>query len=163
MPKTGVDPTTSKAAMDLQAEGMIPTPQRVAILEALRRRGYHPTMEELEGDLKAMGVEVGTTTLYLSVRQFVLAGLVHSITDHSGRIRYGGYPEPHLHIQCTICQQILDVEGHPPEVSMPEGWEALPSYTTLVVAKGNCPQCKTLAGLRRTQKYYGKPGGEKVV
>lgn len=163
MPKTVVSAATSDVAKELQAEGMSPTPQRVAILEALRQRDYHPTMEELEEDLRAKGAEVGTTTLYLSVRQFVLAGLVHILTDHSGRIRYGGYPKPHLHVQCTLCQQILDVEGEPPEVPMPEGWEAFPARSTLVIAKGSCPNCKPLTELRRTQKYYGKPEDEMMV
>lgn len=141
--KTLVEATREQATELLKQAGLSPSPQRITLLQLLLRQNYHPTPEELESDANQIE-HVSTTTVYLSLRSFLLAGLVHSFLDRGGKIRYGGYPEPHSHALCVVCGAIEDVpqKGSP---TLPAGWVPT-SSPPLQVTYGLCPTCKKLGG-----------------
>lgn len=126
----------------LKRAGLNPSSQRVTLLSLLLKENYHPTPEELE--VEANKIEhVSTTTVYLSLRSFLLAGLVHSFLDRGGKIRYGGYPKPHSHALCVVCGTIEDVPKEA-EPTLPPGWSPSPP-SPLVLSYGLCPTCRKLA------------------
>lgn len=126
----------------LKQVGVLPTSQRVLLLSLLMRKDYHPTAYDLELDANQHD-KVSTTTVYLSLRLFVASGLVHSFPDRAGKVRYGGYPEPHAHLLCVVCGTVVDI----PNFSLPkpaaQDWKTT-DLPPLVVGYGLCPTCRRI-------------------
>ncbi|GBD40668.1 Transcriptional regulator PerR [bacterium HR39] len=139
-----------RAVALLEAKRISATPHRALLLALLLRKGYHPTAEELEEDANQY-LSVGTTTVYLALKMFLTVQLVHSLVDTAGKVRYGGYLEPHVHLHCLICKTTTDVEvsTEAPLVQEPlaEGWKLQTSYPPMVILYGLCPICGSVTHL----------------
>ena len=129
-------------AATLKAAGITPTDQRVLLFSLLLQKDYHPTADELEADANKVE-KVSTTTVYISLRHFLLAGLLHSFVDRGGKIRYGGYPKPHAHSLCVVCGRTRDVEYASLPQILPPGW-APGEVQPLLVVYGYCTTCRHL-------------------
>ena len=133
-----MNPDLAEKAVGLLREvGIQPTKQRVAILYALLSRpNYHPYAEVLEMDVNQSLVHVGTTTIYLSLRALVEAGLVESFMDRVGKIRYGLALKPHINQECYTCGIIEDA----PMPSLPaiSQWKGTRAH---ILVRGLCPTC----------------------
>ncbi|MEM1684413.1 MAG: transcriptional repressor [Nanopusillaceae archaeon] len=145
--ETRTEALLREAASALEAAGVKRTPQREILLALLLQKDFHPSAEELEREANKH-LPVSTTTVYISLRTLTEAGLIHAVLDKSGRIRYGGWPKPHIHYLCEICQDIADAEATDFPTffpAAPENWERK-EEAPLVVARGYCPRCKNIRG-----------------
>ena len=86
------------------------TPQRVAVAEVVLLRDRHLSAEEIEQELAAKDVSVGTATVYRTLDVLVRSGLVVERDFGEGFKRYEsarGIPQ-HEHLLCTVCGKVTE-------------------------------------------------------
>lgn len=119
------------------------TPQRDAVLRAIREREDHPTASDIfEGARKYLPA-ISYATVYNSLRYLRDAGLVHEIRFGDGASRYDGITDRHDHALCTACGKLVDFDLAEPAELMQEAarksrFQAESVHLTLV---GRCPDC----------------------
>jgi Fur family peroxide stress response transcriptional regulator len=94
----------------LQAHGVKPTFQRLAILGFVADTRLHPTIRSLHTALVKQIPTLSKTTLYSTLELFAAKGLVRGLTIDPSEVRYDGIPGLHHHFYCTVCRNILDVD-----------------------------------------------------
>lgn len=119
------------------------TPQREAVLRAVRERDDHPTASEIFAAAKQQLPAISYATVYNSLRYLRQAGLVREISFGDGASRYDGITERHDHAICTECGKLVDFDLAEPAELMHEAarkshFQAESVHLTLV---GRCPDC----------------------
>lgn len=84
------------------------TPQRLAVLKVLERH-EHPTMEELYKDIREKHPSISLATVYKNVNALKEAGVVVEVNVPNGKMRYDIFVEPHIHVVCKNCGEIVDI------------------------------------------------------
>ncbi|MCW3020457.1 MAG: transcriptional repressor [Solirubrobacterales bacterium] len=138
------------ATAQLRASGLRVTPQRLAVLGAVRMGG-HPGVEEIGA--RALGTlgTVSTQTLYDVLGALDGAGLVRRIEPAGSPARYEArVGDNHHHVVCRSCGTIGDVDctlGAAPclEPSAAHGFAIDEAEVTFW---GTCPSCQ-----RRTPSH----------
>jgi Fe2+ or Zn2+ uptake regulation protein len=134
--------TGRDAAAFLRAHGLRVTPQRVAVVRALRGHS-HPTAEDVWEAVTHQQAGMSPATVYNALGRLEAAGVLTVIFTPEGR-RYDLKTEPHEHIQCLSCGRLDDL---PPlgggrdwlDASVPEGWEQAGWH---LMVEGLCPDCR---------------------
>jgi Fur family transcriptional regulator, peroxide stress response regulator len=131
-----------------QAAGHRLTPQRRAVLRLLATTRVHPTVEQIHAAVVAGHPGIGLATVYNTLELLEGLGEVLTLDLGEGRRRYDARrPEPHLHVVCTACGRVDDVEG----VSVEQLPAAVASRTGYHVVdyrfdvRGVCPACQDRA------------------
>lgn len=94
----------------LHARGQRVTPQRLAILRELRRRGRHATAEEIHRAVHGELPGMATPTIYATLDLFVELGLARRIDTGTAAL-YDARLDPHQHAVCRHCGRVQDVDG----------------------------------------------------
>ena len=122
------------------------TRQGASILGALRASRSFRSAQEIHGDLRAGGEQIGLTTVYRHLQRLADEGTVDVLRPPEGEVlyRYCRSEEHHHHIVCRVC-------GRSAETDCPElaGWadrlaESL-GYTDVshaVEVFGVCAACR---------------------
>jgi len=97
----------------IQTSGLMVTPQRVAILEALLDEPCHPSPELIYKRVIALFPRVSLATVYNALDRFEEVGLVRKVNALFGVARYDARTDSHLHAVCTECGRIDDVPAKP--------------------------------------------------
>ena len=139
----------------LECHGIRPTPVRVLVLELFGRVSDPVSALDIETVLHTVDRSSISRTLAL----FMESGLLHSINDGSGSVKYElchncavTYPhehEPdvsflrhsdlHLHFHCTVCGKTECLpDSEIPSVSLPEGYVG---HGANFVITGICASC----------------------
>ncbi len=128
----------------LKRAGMRPSPVRVLVVREIERAGRPVSSLELERALETVDRSSITRTLVL----FSAKGLVHSVDDGSGSVKYELCHHPgsdsdedlHPHFHCTACGRTFCLEHESiPHVALPQGFSAVSAN---YVIKGLCPDCQ---------------------
>jgi Fur family peroxide stress response transcriptional regulator len=119
------------------------TPQREAVLKAVRERDDHPTAGDIFARAKQYLPAISYATVYNSLRYLREAGLVQEISFGDGASRYDGITERHDHALCTECGKLVDFDLAEPAELMREAarksrFQPESVHLTLV---GRCPDC----------------------
>lgn len=119
------------------------TPQREAVLKAVRQRDDHPTAGDIFARAKQYLPAISYATVYNSLRYLREAGLVQEISFGDGASRYDGITERHDHALCTECGKLVDFDLAEPAELMQEAarksrFQPESVHLTLV---GRCPDC----------------------
>jgi Fur family peroxide stress response transcriptional regulator len=119
------------------------TPQREAVLKAVRERDDHPTAGDIFARAKQYLPAISYATVYNSLRYLREAGLVQEISFGDGASRYDGITERHDHALCTECGKLVDFDLAEPAELMQEAarksrFQPESVHLTLV---GRCPDC----------------------
>ena len=85
------------------------TPQRAAVLEALRDTVSHPTAEELQHMVQERLPRVSLGTVYRNLQVLVDEGYAVRLPTVQGSHRFDGNMSRHHHAICGVCGAILDV------------------------------------------------------
>ena len=130
-------------ARDSTGQGKRLTPQREAVLRAVRERDDHPTAGDIFARAKQHLPAISYATVYNSLRYLRGAGLVREISFGDGASRYDGITERHDHALCTQCGKLVDFDLAEPAELMQEAarksrFQAESVHLTLV---GRCPDC----------------------
>lgn len=119
------------------------TPQREAVLQAIRSSDGHLTASEVFEAARRRRPSISYATVYNSLRYLADAGLVHEINQGKGASRYDRETERHDHAVCTRCGKLVDFDL-PATVELMRAaarrsrFKAESVHLTL---KGVCPDC----------------------
>ncbi len=83
--------------------------QREAILEMLRQKDYHPTVDDLYHRVRLEFPKISLATVYRNVEQLCQMGKIWKVDVISGPARYDGNTEKHFHLTCDQCGEVMDV------------------------------------------------------
>lgn len=115
-----VDPMITRALEQLRLKGhRITTPRRV-VIEALARRGGHPSADELCVEIEQWHPGIHRTTVYRTLETLTELGEVTHVHMGHGATAYhlarsvGGHE--HLHARCRACGRVFDL---PPDLLEP--------------------------------------------
>jgi Fe2+ or Zn2+ uptake regulation protein len=130
------------AATRLRGSGLRATPQRIAIVDTLRRLGGHRTAEEIGGAMRGAGAAMPRASLYHALAAMAARGVVLVADSGPGTARYELASEWHHHLVCRQCGTIVDVPcatGARPclDASIP----GAVVDEAQVVYRGLCPAC----------------------
>lgn len=128
------------------------TPQRVLILEALRRHKSTVTAPELYDELRAERPDIGRATVFRNLDALVEIGLARRF-ERSGHVyAYASCsPEHHHHLICSTCHRATEIaeELVAPLISVVrEGYGFEVEHDAFDVY-GTCASCRRAAGGRR--------------
>jgi Fe2+ or Zn2+ uptake regulation protein len=82
---------------------------REGILEILSRENFHPTVEEIYGQLQQRFPAVGIASVYRNIDQLIQNGHIKKIATPDGPGRLEGNLEKHYHFRCSRCGAVSDV------------------------------------------------------
>lgn len=122
------------------------TPQRQAVLTAVRSSPAHPSAEEILRQVRATSPGIGLATVYRSLDLLVRAGRIAELRLGDGAVaRYDGNVRRHDHVICSGCARVFDVEvALPSSVVSAAGDQvdvAIEDYD--LQFHGRCGSCRT--------------------
>lgn len=86
------------------------TPQRQAVLDALRTSHDHPTAEDIHGRVRATSPGIGVATVYRTLDLLVRHGTVSELRlGDDAATRYDANVQRHDHVVCRGCGTVRDV------------------------------------------------------
>lgn len=137
----------ARAISRLRSARHPPTPQRVAVIEALLRAGGHICAEHILEDVKREHAELAMnkTTVYRTLDLLLSLGLATEMRCVDGRAQYElAAEQTHYHLVCTRCGARLELEPSVAEAIRSSVWRAhaftvdLERYPLF----GLCPECQ---------------------
>lgn len=90
----------------LISKGLKVTPQRIAILEAIRQLKDHPTVERIISFIHEKHPGIATGTVYKVLDTLVENRLIFKIRTEMGIMRYDAIMDDHHHFYCTESDRI---------------------------------------------------------
>lgn len=124
--------------------------QREIILEVLKNRKDHPTAEMLYNEIAQKMPGIGIATVYRNLASLYKTGKIQKIETMQGEAdRFDGDLRPHIHFECSKCNEIYDIfldEEENTELN-----DKLTELTKIInadftsykiVLKGLCKKCK---------------------
>ncbi|MFO7929775.1 MAG: Fur family transcriptional regulator [Thermodesulfobacteriota bacterium] len=87
------------------------TRQRKLILDYLRRTDSHPSAVEVYDRVRKTLPRISLGTVYRNLETLRRQGLIRKVETYGGSRRFDGTVEDHLHVICTNCGKIRDVEA----------------------------------------------------
>ncbi len=133
----------SATARDAQSDFRM-TPQRAAILEAVKGSDGHLTAGEIFERVHARYPSIAYGTVYRTLHLFAERGLILEFPFGDEASRFDKRTDRHDHVRCTTCGILVDVDV--PEVlfarqvaSEQTGFRIVGHQT---VFSGSCPACQ---------------------
>ena len=120
------------------------TPQRDAILQAIREGAEHPTASEIFQAARLRLPKISYATVYNSLRFLKEAGLVHEIKFGDSASRYDKGTHRHDHAICNQCGKLVDFEL-PQAAELIQAAARKSKFTPESVhltLRGVCPDCR---------------------
>lgn len=93
-----------------QTENLALTPQREAVLRAVRQSQAHLTASEVYESARKILPTVSYATVYNSLRYLKEAGLIDEINFGNSSSRYDAIMDRHDHALCTLCGKLVDLK-----------------------------------------------------
>jgi Fur family ferric uptake transcriptional regulator len=127
----------------LNRQGRRMTPQRAAILEALRATKSHPTAEALYDMVQERLPRISLGTVYRNLQVLVEEGWARRLPAQSGSHHFDGDTSEHHHARCRSCDKIFDV-GLPEDPALRarvERQTGIRVETLRIEFEGTCRNC----------------------
>lgn len=96
-------------AENLQAHGVLPTPQRLEVAELLLKRPQHLSADQIIEKLRADGSRVSKATVYNSLKLFTNKGLIKEISVANRRRFYDSTTHAHHHFYHVETGELTDI------------------------------------------------------
>jgi Fur family peroxide stress response transcriptional regulator len=137
----------------LREVGLVPTIQRLAILDCLSKSKLHPTADQVLLAVQRGFPSISRATVYNTLDALTKAGMVLRLNVDPAVARYDADLGPHAHFRCRVCQKVYDIEvkvRKPIDVSA-DGHliESVRTY-----AYGVCASCRDKSGLPTDPKEF---------
>ena len=118
--------TTHELAAMLNARGVRPTQQRIAVYGYLIDHSTHPTADTIYHALAREYPTFSRTTIYNSLRALIEARLIRPVLIDAEEQRFDGNPLDHGHFKCVRCGEIYDFDLDAPVLRQmcPPGFRA---------------------------------------
>lgn len=123
--------------------GLKLTTQRLEIYRELTVSHDHPSAEAIYERLRKKIPMLSQNTVYRTLSLFAGQGLIRKVETVESQSRFDGKFEPHHHVICNRCHEIIDFHCHPvDEVRLPgeiESWGKIESKSLVIY--GICRKC----------------------
>lgn len=135
----------NESTLWLKQHGVKPTPNRILVVQALKREHRPVSLHEIEDSI----VTIDKSSIFRVLGVFKAHGLVHVIEDGSDSVKYELCmslhhdidDDEHVHFYCESCHRTLCLEHlQVPRIDLPAGF-VVKSENHIV--KGTCPDCAT--------------------
>lgn len=103
-----MDSERSEIMKELVACGLKVTPQRISVLETIRKSNDHPTAEAIHKEVLETIPGISATTIYNTLEIFVQKGLVNRVKTEADYMRYEPASEHHHHLYSTQSNKMQD-------------------------------------------------------
>jgi len=130
--QTSVDDVAFRQMLDvrLRESGLRPTKQRMALARLIFSRGHrHISAEELHEEALAANVDVSLATVYNSLHQFTIAGLLRIIAVEGAKTWFDTNISDHHHFYLEHEGRVIDIpeteNGQPMITNLPPPPEGL--------------------------------------
>jgi Fur family transcriptional regulator, peroxide stress response regulator len=133
--------STAELVAVLREHGWKVTAQRIAVFEALRDCGSHPTAEEV---FEVATDRIGTISIrsvYQTLHELAEIGEVRAVHIVPGATRFDPTTEHHDHLVCDLCGAITDVVLDPPTLHPGDVGEFQVDSIDVIV-RGICSACR---------------------
>jgi len=125
----------------LRNVGLVPTIQRLAILDWLWKTEKHPTADQILEGVQRTYPSISRATVYNTLDVLTKAGMILRLHVEPGVARYDADLSPHAHFRCRICGKVYDLhlKTERPGSENPDGHliESIRTY-----AYGICAACR---------------------
>jgi len=121
------------------------TPQRVMILDAVCEGGGHTTLKQVFARLRKMDDRIDRSSVYRTLKLFVVLGLVVSAETPAGEAVYEiPKPKPHHHLVCRSCgkEQEIGQEAMDGMFALVQERFGFKAETDHLVLHGICAACR---------------------
>lgn len=118
--------------------------KRSAILRALQSTDCHPTADWVYAKLKPKYPNLSLGTVYRNLKKFCESGRAISVGVINGQEHFDGNVEPHSHMVCEKCGDVLDIPQAFFNEEQLEGLSKVYGHQMTeaeVVFKGLCKEC----------------------
>jgi len=95
-------------AAQLSEHGLKVTPQRIAVLKAVRKSSDHPSAEEIYREVVRSIPGMSQTTVYNTLDTFVEKGIINKVHTGSDVSRYDGVTGDHHHLYSEGSDRVED-------------------------------------------------------
>jgi len=122
--------------------GLKLTPQRLAILDYLEGNKCHPSADDIYKEVLKKFPTMSFATVYNTLATLKEKNTIRELTIDPGKKRYDSNTEPHNHLICVSCNQVIDIHVQF-NLDLPQGMNK--DFTVLrnhVEFHGLCPLCK---------------------
>ena len=128
----------------LEACGIKPSMQRMAIMEYLITNCTHPTVDTIFNDLHPSIPTLSKTTVYNTVKLLAEHNAILTINIDEKNVRYDGDILEHAHFRCMYCGCIYDMPVLDAQVlHIEKETENFIITETQLYYKGFCKKCKS--------------------
>jgi Fur family peroxide stress response transcriptional regulator len=94
----------------LKERGVTLTPQRIAVIEYLKKHMGHPCVEEIYHAIKKKYPSISPATVYSTLQLLKEMGEIQELHIRGDKACYDPNPEKHHHLLCRVCGELIDVE-----------------------------------------------------
>lgn len=132
----------NEALSRLEAHGVKPSVQRLAVMQYLLDHRTHPAADEIYLALHPQMPTLSKTTVYNTLRLLTEKGAALHLTIDERNSCFDADTEPHAHFLCKGCGRVFDValanKCLTNDAVLPQGFQADEAQLYL---KGLCPAC----------------------
>lgn len=132
----------------LRRRGLRATPQRRAIVEAVRAGGGHVTADSVFEVVRTELPTISLKTIYETLHALVAVDEMRPLVLGTGPTRFDTTVRPHHHVVCLGCNRIEDVDFDVDTVAGDQ-CRGFSVVRTDVTAWGFCPDCGDRVGEQR--------------
>lgn len=120
------------------------TPQRRAVLQAVRDSQSHLTASEVYESARTILPSISYATVYNSLRYLKEGGLIAEIQFGNGASRYDAMTDRHDHALCTKCGKLVDLEMELSDelMNLAAGRSGFEPHSLQLTLKGLCDECR---------------------
>ena len=129
----------------LHRRGLRATPQRRAIVDAVRLAGGHVTAEEVYERVRVELPTLSLKTVYETLHSLVAAGEVSELALGGRPALFDTTIQAHHHVICLNCNRIEDIDFDVADLSV-EQRRGFSVARTELIAWGLCPDCQDPVG-----------------
>lgn len=98
----------------LREKGVVLTPQRLAVVEFLKKADTHPTADDIYKKLKKRYPTMSQATVYSTLELLKKIGEIQELYIRKDKACFDPRPDPHHHFLCRRCGKIFDIEVNCP-------------------------------------------------
>jgi Fe2+ or Zn2+ uptake regulation protein len=129
----------------LRNDSSVLTPQRTAVLQAVRQSQLHLTASEVYESARKILPSISYATVYNSLRYLKDGGFIGEIRFGNGASRYDAMTDRHDHALCTACGKLVDLEMELSDdlMNLAAGRSGFEPHSIELTLKGLCDKCRT--------------------
>jgi len=144
----------------LRDVGLVPTIQRLAILDWLSRTTSHPTADQVLSAVRKDYPSISRATVYNTLDALTKAGMILRLHVDPTVARYDADLGPHAHFRCRLCGRIYDIPFDD-EVPLDASVDGHVIESIRTYAYGICASCRKEATAPDRSRHAQKETSQK--